>query len=485
MSRRRRIFADLSRRLHVGSLSRAGSRLRAEAGFAVPTVTLMLLAAMGLAGVAITASISGQSGVVHDRNTKTALGIAESGVEEALLLYNRHGRVKEGEDPCVPLERTLEAGGWCGTRQTAVSEGSVSYRVRPEQTVMPSGEIAWTEIEVVSTGTLSGLTRRLDFVANSAAGQNPFIDATVQSRDGIELKSNSEIHAGTATNGDLTIEDNASQCGTATVGVGKEKKGGGEYSTDFECGTVGGEPGEDEIELPPVDPGETWTKNDNYRLFTLDRISIKGSAKNAACFDGHNGIGQATNACGKRELVIDSNASVTLSGTVYSFCRLELKSNSSLYVAPPPGKTTRIYFDSPEECGYEGEEEPVTQLELSQNTRITSQSGSSASVSLLFVGSPYIATKVLMRSETSIDDPVLCEQNFVIYAPYTDVEMDSNTSFCGAMAAKTVVLDSNAEVWTGTGLNEWYLPLTAPHYVSSRFVDCAATVAAGAPDEGC
>jgi hypothetical protein len=452
-------------------------RPSSEAGFAVPTVTLMLLAAMALAGVAISASIGGQSGVVHDQGAKTALGVAESGVEQALLRYNRYGLVQDTDDPCAPLETTLEADGWCGVRQEVVNGGNISYRVRPEWTEMPSGDIAWTELEVVSTGTLSGLTRRVNLTADSSAGQDIFIDATVQAEEGIELDSKAEIHAGTATNGDLTIESNAKQCGIATVGVGKKKNGGGGYFSDVECGVSGGTPGEDEIELPPVEQGNVPNENDNGRLFTLDRVS---GNKNTACFDGHNGSGKADSSCGSRELAIGSNSSVTLGGSVYSFCKLTLKSNSSLYIAPTAH--VKIYFDSPEACGYE--EEPATQLALLSNSQITPQSGDSASVALLFVGSPDRATHILLNSNTSIED-LVCSQNFVIYAPYTDVELNSNTSFCGAIAGKTVHLDSNSKIWTSSGVQEFFLPLVAPHYVSSRFVECNATAPASAPDEGC
>jgi len=454
-----------------------------EAGFAVPTVTLMLLAAMAIAGVAVTASIGGQSGVARDQKTKSALQVAESGIEQALLRYNRYGLVPDGA-PCAPVGGTeVDADGWCPEVTTAVDGTPVSYRVRPASTAMPSGETAWTQVEVVSTGTLSGVTRRVDFTANSSAGQKFFSKSAVKSQDGITLDSNAQVHAGAATNGDLTIESNARQCGVATVGIGKEKKGEGEYASDVECNTPGGEPEEEEIDLPPVNQENFATENDNERLFTKDRISAKGSTKNAACFDGHNGAGQPDSSCEERQLLIGSNASVTLGGYVYSFCRLVLSSNSSLYITSD--HDVRIYFDSPEACGYSGEAEPVMQLELLQNTRISTESGEAAGVSLFFVGSQNIATKILLKSETSFEDKVLCDQNFVIYAPYTDVELDSNTSFCGAVAAKSVHLNSNAEISTGSGVEGWYLPLVAPHYVNTRFVECTAAPAAGAPDEGC
>jgi hypothetical protein len=458
-----------------------------QAGFAVPTVTLMLLAAMAMAGVAVSASIGGQKGVVRDQGTKSALAVAESGVEEALLRYNRYGIVSDSA-PCTPVGGTaVEADGWCPEVSATVNGEPVSYRVKPTSVEMPSGDTAWVEMEVVSTGTLAGATRRVDVVASSSAGQDIFLDATVQAEDGITLESYAEIHAGTATNGDLNIAANASQCGTATVGIGKELVGEGEYSTDFECGTAGGEPEEDEIELDPVNQADVPSENDNGRLFTKDQIGGHGNTKNFACFDGHNGVGQEDKSCGERELLIDSNASVTLGGSVYSFCKLTLKSNSSLYIDSDSEKQVTIYFDSPEACGYAGEEEPVTQLELLSNARITPVSAESGSAALLFVGSTSIETNILLNSETTVEDEdrLLCEQNFVMYAPRTNIEMDSNTSYCGAMAGKSILLDSNVEVWTSGGVQEFFLPLVAPHYVPSRFVDCTAEAPAGAPNEGC
>lgn len=475
MALRNRLLAAAGPALRCRAAA-ARRRLASEAGFAVPTVTLMLLAAMAIAGVAITTSIGGQRGAVRDQQTKTALAVAESGVEQALLQYNRYGLVSNPAAPCAPVGGTApDAEGWCPEVSATVNGAPVSYRVKPTSTEMASGKIAWTEMEVVSVGTLGGVTRRVDVTANSSAGQKIFINATVQAKDGINVASNAEIHAGTATNGDINLE--GTQCGAATVGVGKELKGKGGYFSDTDCGIPGGEPPESEIDLPAVNQGTAATENDNYRLFTLDRIS---GNKNTACFDGHNGTGKADNSCGPRELLVGSNSSVTLGGNVYSFCKLILNSNSSIYIAP--GKEVEIYFDSPEACGYSS---GVTQLELNSNTRITPISGESGSAALFFVGSPNMSTNIYLNSNTSVEEDVVCQQNFVIYAPYTDINLDSNTWFCGAMAGKTVTLDSYAQAWSSSGVDKFYLPLTAPHFETTRFVDCAATVAVGAPDEGC
>jgi type II secretory pathway pseudopilin PulG len=452
------------------------NRLASEAGFAMPTVFLMLVAALGMAGVAVSTSIQGQGGTVRDQQTKAALAVAESGASQVLRQYNRYGLVS-GPAPCAPVGGTVPDGeGWCPeVAGIPVNGGTVSYQVKPTSSELPSGEVAWTELEVVSIASLAGTTRRIELSASSSSGEDPFVDADVKSKDGITLDSNSEIHSGSATNGDITLGPNAKHCGPASVGIGKKLSGGKGHYSDIDCTGVGTTI-EDEISLPPVNQGTAATVNDNGRLFGEDLIS---GNKADACWDGLDGDGEAGD-CGPRELLVDNNSSVTLGGRVYSFCKLTLKSNSSLYIASNGEEETKIYFDSPEACKYGA---GTVQLDLLSNARITSTTGDAVNVALLFVGSPYTATTINLNSNTSVDGP--CEQNFVIYAPYTDIELDSNTKFCGAMAGKSVHLDSNAEIWTSSGIKSWVLPNTAPHYVADRFVDCAATVAAGTPDEGC
>ena len=75
-------------------------------------------------------------------------------------------------------------------------------------------------IEVVSTGSFSGVTRRVDVMAKSVSGQQVFFDAGVKTQNGINLDANAEIHSGSATGGDITLASNAGQCGLASVGIG-------------------------------------------------------------------------------------------------------------------------------------------------------------------------------------------------------------------------------------------------------------------------
>lgn len=454
------------------------ARLTSEAGFAIPTVMLMTVAAMGIASVAVMTSIQGQSGVVRDQQTKSALAVAESGVEQALLHYNRN---------VAPCEPTAE-GEWCGpVTGMSVNGGSVEYwaRLTDGEGCGVGNEVGC--VEIVSQGTVDNVTRRVEVFASTLSSDDslnhgPFYKASVISKETLTLDSNAVIHTGTETNGDIELKSNARQCGQASVGIGKKmtKEPNTGYYSDAGCTSPGSTVLEQEVTLPLVDQKDAATNNDNGRLFSQDLVS---GNKGDACWSGVTAAGKSTTKCGpERELLVEGNSAVTLGGTVYSFCKLRLKSNSALYISSSANVT--IYFDSPENCGYTS---ATTQLNLQSNSRITSATGEPISIAMLFVGSESIPTKILLNSNTSVNGP--CEQNFVVYAPLSEVELNSNSKFCGAIAGKVVHLDSNAEIWTATGSEEFSLPEyeappTPPHYTPFRFVECSAT-SGTSPDFGC
>lgn len=456
-------------------VSRLSTRLASERGFAIPTVMLMTVAAMGVATVGVMTSIQGQSGVVRDQGTKSALEVAESGVDQALLYYNR------GVAPCTPATE----GAWCGpVTGMSVNGGSVAYWAR-----LASGAGCGVGnqvdcVEIVSQGTVNGVARRVDVSASTvptkeSPGPGPFATAGVLSQESMTLDSNAVIHTGVATNGDITLSHNARQCGQASVGIGKKlnQETNSGYYSDASCKTSDSSYLQQALTLPPVNQGDAATNNDNGRLFAQDLVS---GNRGDACWNRFTAEGKKTTSCGARELHIEHNSSVTLGGSVYSFCKLTLLQNTALYVAA----NATIYFDSPEACGYPS---GVTQLELDSKSRVTSASGNPISVSMLFVGSESLQTKILLSSNTSVDGP--CDQNFVIYAPRSDVELRSNSHFCGAIAGKTVHLDQNADVWSASGSESFTLPgaefpETAAHYTPYRFVECSA-VQASPPNAGC
>jgi hypothetical protein len=246
------------------------------------------------------------------------------------------------------------------------------------------------------------------------------------------------------------------------------------YFSDPNCTSRYSTVQQQELTLPAVNQGDAATNNDNGRLFSQDLIS---GNKADACFNGRNGNNQTDSSCRARELSVSNNSAVTLTGGTYSFCKLTMRSNSSLYISA--GHTVAIYFDSPEACGYAS---GVVQLDMASNTRITSTDGHAANVAMLFVGSSTRQTQISLSSNTAVGTN--CQQNFVIYAPLTDVEMNSNSTYCGAMGAKSLHLDSNADLKTDPSQASLLLPPVSPHYDNPQFRECS--VATGStPTTGC
>ncbi|MFN2612845.1 MAG: PilX N-terminal domain-containing pilus assembly protein [Solirubrobacterales bacterium] len=463
----------------VGKLRR-GAVITGEEGFALPTVMLMMVAALALATAAAVTSISSQRGTVHDQQQKSAFAAAESGLSDAMLRFN----LNAAGTPCAPVSGSVpDAGGWCAPVDLSqgVNGSTVRYWVHPPSATpsrrCPASPTSGACMEVVSIGTLNGVTRRIDATATSASGQPLFFDAAVKAQNWIHMDSNAEVHSGVATNGDITLNSNAKQCGAASVGVGHalSTNANAAYYSNPNCTQPTSSYLQQPLTLPPVNQGDAPSRNDNGRLFSLDTIS---GNKSDACFNGVKGDGSA-GSCGARELSINNNSSVTLGGSIYSLCKLTMGSYSKLYTAV--GANVKIYFDSPEACG---QPSGTVQMQLSSNTRITTPSTSASSVALLFVGSTSRATSIQLNSNTAAD--ALCQQNFVIYAPLTDINFNSNSYYCGAVAGKTVQLNSYSVITTGAGTSGFTLPNTAAYYIvdPTGYVECSAA-ATSPPNGGC
>jgi Tfp pilus assembly protein PilX len=449
---------------------RIASRLRAERGFALPTTLLMLLAAFAVVSVGVASTVSVQHGTIRDQGTKAAFQLAQTGVNEAMLQFNRI--TPSDTNPCSPVTTSGPlSSGWCSPvgPTSDVSGGTFTYQVHPFSNGTDN------VLQIVGTGQFGNATRRILITAKSLS-QNVFGDAQVKTADGITLDSNSAIEASTATNGSMTLSSNAKQCGQVSVGIGQQLQlnGSAGYFSDPNCSSPYTTVQQQQLTLPAVNQGDAATNNDDGRLFSQDLIS---GNKGDACFSGHDGNNQPDNACGTRELYISNNSAVTLTGGTYSFCKLTMRSNSSLYIAA--GHTVAIYFDSPEACGYSS---GAVQLDMASNTRITSTTGTPANVAMLFVGSTALQTNISLSSNTAVGTN--CQQNFVIYAPLTDIDMNSNSSYCGALGAKSLHMDSNATLKTDPSQASLILPPVSPHYSNPQFVECNST-AGSTPTTGC
>lgn len=445
----------------------AATRLAAESGMAVPLVLAVLVIGLSLGSAAVVASVQVQSGSIRDEDSKSAIAAADAAVAEAVFRQNKVPTA--GGNRCLVLGSgaTLVPGppaadGWCPAVSGSVGTASWTYRVRH------LAPVNGTEtLEVVGTGTSDGVSRRVEVLARTENGGNPFSANAVVGKDFINLDAGAHINGNVATNGDITINSSATLCGTAQIGtepgdtlnlLGSGKHGGsGCPQSTYPVVKA-------DTTLAPVFQGFVPSYNSNGRFFSQDLRTDSGVTWDSAT----------------RTLNIGGSSSLTLGGTNYSLCRLRMDSNSTIYIAA--GADVRIYFDTPENCN---QSSGVTQMELDSNTRIVPSSGNPSHAAFLFVGStstPPRETRVLLDSNSG-GGGASCESFFVLYGPNTDIRLNSNSYWCGAVAGKSVHMDSNSDIIGLAGAAGFPLP-AALLYRSIRYVECVGA-ATTAPDQGC
>ena len=446
------------------------ARFADESGIAVPLVLAVLVVGLSLGSAAVLASVNVQRGSVRDENSKYAIAAADAAVLEAIHRQNQIPTTSGNRCLVIGSGLTLipgaaSADGWCPQVSGSVGDATWTYRVRH----LPAAN-GIVSMEVVGTGASDGITRRVEVMATSQLEGSVFGNNSVVGDDYIALDSNSSILGSAATNGDINLLGNSFLCGNAQYGTGADDEfnlGTNASHGGPKCsGTTYPPPTPADTNLVPVFQGDVPTVNSNGRFFGQD---LRGGS-----------FSNITWTPATRTLIIDGNSSLTLGGTNYSLCRLELGSNSTLYIAA--GAAVRIYFDSPENCG---QSSGVSQLLMQSNTRIVSSSGTPASVALLFVGSsatPPLVTKAQLNSNTT-GGGAACSSSFIIYGPKTDINLNSNATWCGAIAGKSVYLDSNSRVTAHPGTPGFTLPMPLL-YQGARYVECVGT-ATTAPDQGC
>ncbi len=396
---------------------------RSERGMAVPTVLLVLVVGLGFATAAIVASVSSQRGSVLDQNRKEGIAAADAGIDQAVLRQNKI--VTTSSAPCLvpsvsggvlsltPGARLSDL--WCPAVTESVGSATYSYRTYP---VIPaagdclrnSAGQCVNGVNVASTGTANGVSRRVLVRTSAPSGVDIFGANRAVGVDGVTIGGNSDVDVSTGTDGDLTLENNGTLCGDARHGPG--------HSVHFnnngtQCAGYGQQEGS--MPLPPPNLSAVYASNSNGRFFTLDPKT-----------------GNATWNPTTKTLELHGNASVTMGGTNYLFCSLVMDGSSKLIMAR--GSQVKIYIDSPENCG---QSDGVTQISVSGTSTIVSTAyNPNAGVfdlpGIYMLGSDNVDTTASFQGTGNV------QNEFVLYAPRTDVSIGGTAEYVGAVAGKTL-----------------------------------------------
>lgn len=467
--------------------------IRGESGFALPTAMFFILGMLAILSIGAVAALSTQRGTVRDASSKSALAIAESGAEAALLRYGRGRHVISNTTRClspgvdaagqpimVPEEPMgaeddveLPAGSdqaeWCRPVVEEIEHGTYRYWVRP---------LSWSEegvdIEIISEGFVDSPTtdgdamRRIRLFAhaetlcdpdcpNAPGGEEPgdppeeeedppeesppgpstgFIGTDlVVGINSLSLEGNAEIHGGAGSNGQVTFNGNAELCGPLRIGPGTESPVGNNKNVKNPAERPFRGPGNSGICYPPGYPVTMGTEVYPPVVPPAD-IATNNSNGRLSGADPANGSGVKWNSATRR-LEVKGNSELRLRGTApYFLCDLEVAGNAELY-AEAPGQPVSIFIDSPEHCSGN----PSTQLTISGNSEIHTNGHM---LGIFMVGSDWRATYADLAGNGDVA-PI------VLYAPKTDIDIPGNFDFRGAVIGKTLDITGNAEAFSFDG----------------------------------
>jgi hypothetical protein len=320
-------------------------------------------------------------------------------------------------------------------------------------------------LTIVSSGTSDTVSRRIAITASAREGSAALGDAGAIGVDRVTIAGQSDVGSpdnptNAGSNADVVLDNNGTLCGDGEYGIGHGLifQNNGTQCSGYTSAEL-------PLNLPPIDPGNVWTQNDNGRFFTQD---IKK--------------GNVTWNAATRTLTMNGNGTLTLGGSNYSFCKLDMQGSSQLIVAQ--GAVANIFFGTPEQCGLtpssgcDGNAATVDQICLSGNPRLTTTSQNPADLRLLILGSDSVPTGVGLAGNSRVTN------EFALYAPRTNVLIHGNAQYVGAVAGKTLTTDGSAELLADpraliAGLS------VAIIFQRDRYVECTGGAMTSPPNSAC
>lgn len=457
--------------------------LRSEQGIALPVALFTTIAAMALAGVAVLSSVDVQHGTTRDSGSKSAIAAADAGANVALQRQNRYASSLDESHPCLNFdsEGKLEAGpeveaepGWCAPVEGEVGGAIYVYRV---STV--GGVCGGHEVCVVSTGTASDVSRRVELSLDQAGIGGVFdrtgleekllqesagkeltekelkeleeqLQAEIEAdahggsvaglvgKDEITVSGNGDIRVGVGTNGDLVTSGNASICGDIQVGIGKKwtKSGNAKQCSgyNFTEGTQS---------LPEVSsfiPSDIATHNSNGRI-TMCSKGLPAECQKDTYTGGSWSSTQPFNPS-NRSINLSGNTTLTVGGGDYWLCSLSFSGNSKLIMAA--GAHVRFFFDTPEHCG------TSSQINMSGNNEITA-TGYKPGLGQFDMPGFYLLGSTSLTSQVNLSGNNSTTDEFVIYGPNSYINISGNATFKGIVAGKRIAMSGNGKIEQDVG----------------------------------
>ncbi len=447
--------------------SRAARIARDESGIALIAAMMALMVTALLTAAAVTVATHDSNLANNDGNQRGALEAAEAGLQVGLYRVNM---LQPSAANCVGDAVATPAGnGECASSSYTLGNGSsYSYYTTPVLgltgtcvggTVINSASISNRCITAI--GTDNGVTARSQVRVASFSAVPLFPVAGITGLLGITNVNNADINGSEASNGTIVADNNVTITGSLELGPSGKYQPGNNASTPPE--TVLSSP----IVLSPVDPGNSATSNNDYRISNY----LNNPSHPTSPYDQTSGS-VSFNAT-TRALTLGNNASITLGGGLYNFCSISATNNVSINLAP--GVSTEIFIDSPSDPG-SGCASGSGTLNIKNNATFTNPSDNPDALQIYVYGPDTGSNEVEFKNNGVFYG--------VIYAPTSTVELSNNANFNGAISADTVQLDNNFSFnWNA---NAGTLDATTQGlYYRTAWARCSISYSNTTPSSGC
>jgi hypothetical protein len=450
---------------------------RSEEGIAYPAAMMMLLIIGSIAFAMTINSVSANNQASRDRGVKRAVAAGEAGLNVATYRMNK---LTPSALLCVVrgvasqlLTEPLQVDGWCRAQTEELGDGaSYSYRVSAGLGVLEGGQ-SLLQRKVVATGcVLPGATSHAQCIANggvkrrvymtiASPGGQLFPGKGVLSKETLLVRNNGYLESDAASNDDVVINNNAEICGNVTYGPAPDDIFDTGNNAIYNCPGKIASKAQQEFLLNPVDANPARLSNDNNRIGNLDTTT-----------------GSVTWNPVSKVLKVGNNASITLTGDTYSFCYLEVRNNARLIIASrAPGRPPlKIYIDRPELCALAGSDKG--RLNVSNNASVENQTADPSMLQIYVEGSTLLSTLVEIENNAAVS------MHMSVYAPNSIFLLENNGEFHGAVAAKRVTVENNADFfWDARSGN--ITTGTSLLYQRQKWLECTVQSNGSAPDAGC
>jgi hypothetical protein len=446
-------------------------RLTGERGIALPVSISVMFMVAGLATMTARAAISSDHQSLRDRNQKQAVQAANAGVEAVMYRTNL---MQPGSLQCAVKNpangalhvTALQGDGWCTAQSEDLGSGEAyTVRVSGGSALHVNGQ-SLVQREIVSVGTANGVQRRVLLRANAATGEPVFPQGYAGvSLDGLNLPNSVQVTGGVGSNGDIYVRNTAHVCGTVTPGPGKELVLRNSGSV---CAGSSTTPAQQSFNLQPVDQGDAPANNDNARIGDPPQPTSLDPCTDCDGIDWDPST---------RMLRLRNNSTLTLGGSVYSFCGIEVENTAQLKIPVRPlGTGLRVFVDAPESCGGEG----TGSVSVRNSATILNLNADPTTFQLYLIGSSAISTVVAF-------DGVDLAQNLVmaVYAPYSTIRIKGDTTLSGAIASKSIDLQNSARIEYHERIADITTGSPLRLYRPEHYLECTSTPPGSEPDSGC